>query len=678
MKIAKIKILLLLSIVFVFAATGNINAQADNWTVLGNSITNGTNGNVYAVTSYNGNKIVAGGFTQAGGINARNIASWNGTSWSALGNGIGTGAGDTVYSLAVYGTDLYAGGIFATASGVTVNNITKWNGSNWLAVTTGTDAQVQAMIVYNSQLIVGGEFGIAGGITANRIATWNGTIWSTVGTGFNTNNGAKVFAFTIYNSYLIAGGRFNTAGGNSAINVASWNGSTWSAMGGGLGSGSERVFSLTVNNGVLYGGGKITVGTTFGIAQWNGSTWLPVSGGFNDEVDALASYKGKLIAGGNFKYANGTTLYVDRIAQFDGVSWQRMLTGMDDKVNALFVENVTDTSLYAGGEFTTAGGKHAYHVAKWSSVLTSTVQGIVRYADNDSLVQNGVAKILRLDVNTQEVIVIDSAVITNGTYSAPRVPGDSTLRVIIYPNDQLNFVPTYYPSTIDWRAATVINPINNLSNINVNVSRITPNIPGQSQVVTVGGYVYLSLIPPGDQPGDYPYNKDGITYFKQGNTFRRFSVSGTTEQYPSVSLPPGDYEVTVFRLGYTSAARSFTVGSFNIDTLNFYLDTNHIIGIENIGTSIPADYRLGQNYPNPFNPSTKIRFSVPAGIFANTPVQLKIYNILGQEAAMLVDKILRPGEYEVTFNAESFSTGVYFYRLIAGDFTETKKMVLIK
>jgi hypothetical protein len=112
--------------------------------------------------------------------------------------------------------------------------------------------------------------------------------------------------------------------------------------------------------------------------------------------------------------------------------------------------------------------------------------------------------------------------------------------------------------------------------------------------------------------------------------------------------------------------------------LNFFLDTNHVIGIENIGTGIPSGFNLGQNYPNPFNPSTKIRFSIPAGFNANTYVQMKIYNVLGEEAAIILDKNLKAGEYEVSFDASGLATGVYFYSLRAGDFTETKKMVLIK
>lgn len=675
----KTRITIALFIFFIIAVMGNkdTDAQTFNWSVLGTSTSNGTNGEVYAIALYNGNIVAAGGFTHAGSNNnTRNIAMWNGTTWQSLGNGIGTGAGDTVYSLSVYNGYLYAGGIFATASGVTVNNITWWNGTSWNACGIGSDGEVRALLVYNSQLIMGGEFGNAGGTTANRIAGWNGSVWSSIGGGFNTNNGSKVFAFTIYNGNLAAGGRFNTAGGNNANNVAVWNGSVWSALGTGFGTGSDKVFALAVNNNILYAGGKAS--SVYNLEQWNGSAWSVTGGGVDNDVNTLASYKGTLIAGGNFKYANG--LYVDRIAQWNGSAWSRMLTGMNEKVQALY-SNISDTSLYAGGEFTTAGGKYAYHIAKWSYQSTSMVTGQVRYSDNGNYVLSGKAKILRRDVNTQEVIVVDSAVVTNGTYSLQRVPRDSTLRVIIFPNDQFDlpgqfdhFVPTYFPSTIDWAAATPVNPIGNLININVNVFRIdTTGIAGAN--LNVGGYAYLNFAPPFNQPGNYPYNSDAIIYLKQGNVFKGFGISNTVQQYSIPQVPNGTYDAVVYRVGYEHSNRQINVTGANLDTVNFYLDTNTtVIGIQNISSQSPEKFELSQNYPNPFNPSTKIKFSLTKTSFA----EMKIYNILGQQVAVLVNESLKPGIYEVSFNASVFPSGVYFYRLVTNDFTETKKMVLIK
>src|SRR5205085_11687075 len=123
----KLKLTISLIIFFIIAVMGNQSGEAQtfNWSVLGTSTSNGTNGKVNAIISYNGNIVAAGGFTQAGGVNARNIAMWNGAVWQPLGSGIGTGAGDTVYVLSIYNGNLYAGGIFTTASGVTVNNVAR-------------------------------------------------------------------------------------------------------------------------------------------------------------------------------------------------------------------------------------------------------------------------------------------------------------------------------------------------------------------------------------------------------------------------------------------------------------------------------------------------------------------------------------------------------------------------
>ena len=95
---------------------------------------------------------------------------------------------------------------------------------------------------------------------------------------------------------------------------------------------------------------------------------------------------------------------------------------------------------------------------------------------------------------------------------------------------------------------------------------------------------------------------------------------------------------------------------------------------EGAGSALPASYTLAQNYPNPFNPSTVIEYSVPVG----GDVSLKIYNLLGQEVRSLVSTVQPAGRYTVHFDAGSLSTGVYFYRMQAGAFTQIRKMVLVK
>ncbi len=97
----------------------------------------------------------------------------------------------------------------------------------------------------------------------------------------------------------------------------------------------------------------------------------------------------------------------------------------------------------------------------------------------------------------------------------------------------------------------------------------------------------------------------------------------------------------------------------------------------NIGT--PEKFDLKANYPNPFNPTTTIEYSIPnVGAKDFSPVQLIIYDVLGHKIATLVNKKQSPGNYSVNFNASNLTSGIYFYTLRAGNYTATRKMILIK
>jgi hypothetical protein len=107
--------------------------------------------------------------------------------------------------------------------------------------------------------------------------------------------------------------------------------------------------------------------------------------------------------------------------------------------------------------------------------------------------------------------------------------------------------------------------------------------------------------------------------------------------------------------------------------------TNGFISVNSEEKIVPKKFALYQNYPNPFNPTTKIKFDLPSvGQRHAFDLRLIVYDILGREVAMLVDEQLRPGSYEVTWDASNYPSGVYFYKLITDEFVETRKMVLIK
>lgn len=104
-------------------------------------------------------------------------------------------------------------------------------------------------------------------------------------------------------------------------------------------------------------------------------------------------------------------------------------------------------------------------------------------------------------------------------------------------------------------------------------------------------------------------------------------------------------------------------------------------GIENELENSPLDFVLSQNYPNPFNPTTKIKYSIPSNIVTesgNINVTIKVFDVLGNEIAEIVNEEKQAGNYEVEFNGSNLSSGVYFYRLKSGNFIETKRMMLIR
>ena len=91
-------------------------------------------------------------------------------------------------------------------------------------------------------------------------------------------------------------------------------------------------------------------------------------------------------------------------------------------------------------------------------------------------------------------------------------------------------------------------------------------------------------------------------------------------------------------------------------------------------SDLPKKFDLSNNYPNPFNPSTTIKFDLPK----NSKVKLSVYNILGQEVAVVLNKDLNAGSHEIKFNGLALSSGLYFYKMEAGKFVSIKKMMLIK
>ncbi len=157
----------------------------------------------------------------------------------------------------------------------------------------------------------------------------------------------------------------------------------------------------------------------------------------------------------------------------------------------------------------------------------------------------------------------------------------------------------------------------------------------------------------------------------------KLKTGTTTQWYPMTILAQSSPSPF-----YTALSASLNYQPNNIDSyyIQFQSDDdiwgNILTDIKEIkdNNKIPTEFLLSQNYPNPFNPSTKIKFDIPK----QTNVKLVVYDILGRVIERLVDKEMLPGSYAAEWNAQNFSSGVYFYRIEADGFVKSSKMVLIK
>ncbi len=215
----------------------------------------------------------------------------------------------------------------------------------------------------------------------------------------------------------------------------------------------------------------------------------------------------------------------------------------------------------------------------------------------------------------------------------------------------------------------------------VNVLGITRNM---EMIVTFG--LPISIYPPNPLPNLLPLNRTNPEYrrcltnpalFAGARGKISYSVTSSNPIVASADIVGGD--TLLVRLGY--ATTGFTTievkgtDTYDGSSLTARTTVNWIWPMPNVERELfPTEYVLSQNYPNPFNPTTTIEFTLPSEQF----VRLSIFNLLGREIAGLMEETLAPGFYKTEWNATNQPSGIYFYRLQAGAFVETKKLILMR
>ena len=270
-------------------------------------------------------------------------------------------------------------------------------------------------------------------------------------------------------------------------------------------------------------------------------------------------------------------------------------------------------------------------------------------------------------------------------------------KVDVLVNSSYLFVSTNRPGICEFRVNGVTyNQPQQLvftNGTSVTVQAISPRVVGVSR------YVFVNWSNSGDTSQTFTLNSNvnmqafyKIQYrltinSSQGNTFggNEFYDSASNVTFGVNSRIVNSGGTNYYFRGWTgtgagSYTRSDSTGLDSIVTIpmpNALLETARwttTVGINQIGSEIPVSYSLHQNYPNPFNPSTNIKFDIPeAG-----DVRITVYDALGKEVSVLFNQRLQPGSYETEFDASGFGSGVYFFRIEAGRFSETKRMLLIK
>ncbi len=554
------------------------------------------------------------------------LSTDSGANWTPVNNGL---SNTTVQALAIIGGDFFAsvnGGVYVSSD----------SGKNWTQSNTGlTNTNATCFTVKSPDIFVG-TWG--GGVFRS---TNNGSLWTSAGL-----SGEIVMTMYASGSTLYAGT------GNDGLFFTTDNGAHWT---------STAPLPMGDVHAVSVDGTNLYVGTRVGvhISADTGKTWTLVNTGIiADDVAGLASIGANLYAallyGGVFLSTNG----MDWTARSNGMAGQISYTLATDSATLYEGDN--------GGAYRSSNGG-----ATWVEANTGflTYNPVYSFACADGRVLSlGSDGVYRSTDSGATWVKADSLTPTGWGYaigvSPATVSGVTTFYVSQY--DSGIFTSTDYGTT--WKATNTGIPMpTTMTALHVVLHSVLAGSDRGILVSTNNGAQWSSPIT--SVPGAV------LTFASSGaNVFAGTTGSGvyysadSGRDWTQAGLP-GMYVNAILIYGNDLYAAVNGSGVWHRPL------SEMVAGVQAKPTPYaPTSFRLMQNCPNPFNPSSTITFELSRESF----VSLKVYNGLGQEVATLVNEEREAGRHEVLFNAATLPSGVYFYRLSGGGFTDVKKLLLLK
>ena len=578
-------------------------------------------GGVYSLV-VNGQYLIAGiGYGIA-------ISTDNGSSWKITNPG-----NQSIQSTTVKGSNIYAG----SSNGAFLS---KNNGTSWSNIGLN-NYQVKSIAVTNSKIFAVGNYSLYS--SSDEGKNWNPVSYgvqypplyihsvvcvnsnvfvaSKEGVFLSKDNGATwatVFFYPCY-TLLFRGTNLYAGSYNDGIFVSNDNGKNWKSI--------NSPLEFYRGNSIILKDNKLLTATNRGICQStdNGKTWSNISSIdiITNGTYSVESFDNTLYAG---SHGNGVYLSKD-----NGITWTLSNKGIEySQVNCFAYDK---TNLYVGtkyGLFSSKIDEHYYRLLGSSAEFKKNIYSVVLDGSNLYVGTND-GLFVSLDSGTSWKLLGAGSTPSFEVYSIHKYNSTvflgTSLGIYKLSDDRTNYIL-----------------VNNSAVENKAIRSITD---------------YESILYAGSLKGEILSSSDN------GNNWVALEARILTDQLNQIVVT----DSTIFASAYNGIWKlSFKKAQETTDTIE-------------TKPELPSEFSLSQNYPNPFNPETTIEYTIPANVKGETAkVTLKVYDLLGREVATLVDEFKTAGSYNSRFSIRNYqlTSGIYFYRLQAGNYSETKKLILMK